>query len=217
MIRLSPSMPAMNMTDFVWLRMGSSTMQKIIFQGMVRRNKGVRLADWLICNSTNNLDPGAFILAPKIVPIGPLLENNRLGNQAGNFWPGNSTCLKWLHQQPPNSVIYIAFGSLTVFNQTQFQERALGLELTNRSFLWVVRPDFTDAIEAACPDGFVDRVGTREQMVGWAPQQKVLRHPCCLIFETLWLELYNVRCEQWCPFPVLALLCRLVHQPELHL
>ncbi|XP_057463114.1 UDP-glycosyltransferase 83A1-like [Actinidia eriantha] len=182
MIQLSPSIPAMNTTDFVWLHTGSSTMQKIIFESMIRSNDGVKLADWLICNSTYNLEPDAFISSPEIIPIGPLLASHRLGYQAGHFWPEDSTCLKWLDQQPPNSVIYIAFGSLTIFNRTQFQELALGLELTNRPFLWVVRADFINAIEDAYPDGFIDRVGTRGQMVGWAPQQKVLSHPSVACF-----------------------------------
>ncbi|KAA8547919.1 hypothetical protein F0562_004348 [Nyssa sinensis] len=182
LIQLSPTMPAMNTTNFVWARVGNLTMQKIIFEVMVQNNKAVKLAEWLICNSTYDLEPGAFTLAPEILPIGPLLASNRLGNSAGNFWPKDSTCLNWLDQQPACSVIYVAFGSFTVFNPTQFQELALGLELTNRPFLWVVRPDVTEGTNDAYPEGFLDRVATRGQMVGWAPQQKVLSHPSVACF-----------------------------------
>ncbi|KAA8547920.1 hypothetical protein F0562_004349 [Nyssa sinensis] len=80
------------------------------------------------------------------------------------------------------SVIYVAFGSFTVFDQTQFQELALGLELANRPFLWVVRPDITDETIDAYPIGFKDRVATHGCMVGWAPQQKVLGHPSIACF-----------------------------------
>ncbi|XAR51668.1 Trans-zeatin O-beta-D-glucosyltransferase [Bertholletia excelsa] len=181
-IQLSPSMPPMSTENFVWACFPSLEMQKIIFDLMVRNNKAVALADWLICNSTYNLEPGAFSLAPEILPIGPILASDQLGNSTGNFWPEDSTCLKWLDQQPPNSVIYVAFGSFTIFNQTQFQELALGLELTNRPFLWVVRPDITDGTKDSYPDGFSGRVTTRGKMVGWAPQQGVLSHPSVACF-----------------------------------
>ncbi|KAH0969509.1 hypothetical protein GBA52_028594 [Prunus armeniaca] len=115
-----------------------------MFQAMVKSNKTTLAADWLLCNSAYDLEPAAFTLAPEILPIGPLLASNRLGNSAGYFWPQDLTCLNWLDQQPPCSVIYVAFGSITVFDQTQFQELALALELSQRPFLWVVRPDTTE-------------------------------------------------------------------------
>ncbi|CAL5369819.1 unnamed protein product [Camellia sinensis] len=94
----------------------------------------------------------------------------------------NSTCLEWLDQQPANSVVHVAFGSFTVFDQIQFQELALGLELTNRPFLWVVLPDITDENNDAYLKRFKERAATRGRMVGWAPQQKVLGHPSVACF-----------------------------------
>ncbi|XP_052203894.1 UDP-glycosyltransferase 83A1-like [Diospyros lotus] len=181
-IQLSPSMPAMKTTDLVWARFGSLEMQKAIFEAMVKNNESGKLADRLICNSTYSLEPGAFAMAPEIIPIGPLLARNRHGDSGGHFWPEDSTCLKWLDRQATQSVIYVAFGSLTTFNQTQFQELALGLELTNRPFLWVVQPDITDRTKDWYPEGFLDRVRTRGKMSGWAPQQKVLSHPSVACF-----------------------------------
>ncbi|KAL7256589.1 hypothetical protein ACSBR1_010513 [Camellia fascicularis] len=182
MIQLSPTMPAICTSHLVWACIGDLTTQKIIFELNVRNNRSVQVADWLICNSTYELEPAAFSLFPNILPIGPLLARNRLGNSAGYFWPEDSTCLEWLDQQPANSVIYVAFGSFTVFNQIQFQELALGLEIANRPFLWVVRPDITDKNNDAYPEGFKERVATRGRMVGWAPQQKVLGHPSVACF-----------------------------------
>ncbi|GJR56508.1 hypothetical protein Tco_1407029 [Tanacetum coccineum] len=109
------------------------------------------MTEWFICNSTTELESAAFSLYPQLMPIGPLLASNRLANQTGHFWQEDSTCLAWLDQQPPSSVIYIAFGSFTIFNQTQFQELALGLELSNKPFLWVVRPSMTKETTAAYP------------------------------------------------------------------
>ncbi|KAF7803070.1 UDP-glycosyltransferase 83A1-like [Senna tora] len=63
--------------------------------------------------------------------MGPLLasKNNQVGNLAESFWTKDLTCLNRLDQQENNSVIYIAFGSFTIFDLNQLQELALGLEL----------------------------------------------------------------------------------------
>ncbi|KAJ0785872.1 putative 2,4-dihydroxy-7-methoxy-2H-1,4-benzoxazin-3(4H)-one 2-D-glucosyltransferase [Helianthus annuus] len=95
------------------------------------------------------------------------------------------TCLEWLDQQPACSVVYVAFGSFTIFNQTQFQEVALDLELTNRPFLWVVRPGLTKETCDMYPDGYTDRIGTRGKIVSWAPQQAVLALPSIACLRTL--------------------------------
>ncbi|XP_004306078.1 PREDICTED: UDP-glycosyltransferase 83A1 [Fragaria vesca subsp. vesca] len=180
MINLAQGMPTLKTEDLTWLRIGDTTTQKIVFQVMLRSNKTVKLADWVLCNSAFKLERGAFTLAPQILPIGPLLASNRLDDSAGNFWPPDSTCLEWLDQQSPSSVIYVAFGSFTIFDQIQFQELALALEQTNRPFLWVVRPDISEA--TPYPEGYKERVGSRGLMVGWAPQQKVLSHPSIACF-----------------------------------
>lgn len=129
-------MPSIKSTNFVWACTGNSSTQKILFQFMEGTNKNVKLVDRLVCNSAYELEPAAFALEPQILPIGPLLASRRLINSAGSLWPPDSTCLKWLDEQPPCSVIYVAFGSTTIFDQTQFQELALALELSNRPFLY---------------------------------------------------------------------------------
>ncbi|KAJ0428757.1 hypothetical protein HanHA300_Chr17g0649671 [Helianthus annuus] len=113
------------------------------FQLVKEAEEAYRLTEWFICNSTTDLEAAAFSMYSQLMPIGPLLASNRLADQAGHFWQEDSTCLTWLDQQQPCSVIYIAFGSFTIFDQTQFEELALGLELSNRPFLWVVRPGMT--------------------------------------------------------------------------
>jgi len=168
----------MSTTNFVWSCVGDLTSQKIIFEVIVKNNNYLKAADWLLCNSSCDLEPAAFGMAPEIIPIGPLLASNRGQNSAGHFWQEDTACLEWLDQQPRRSVVYVAFGSFTVFDQTQFQELALGLELSNRPFLWVVRPDITQGTSYAYPAG----VAGRGRLVGWAPQQKVLGHPSIACF-----------------------------------
>ncbi|KZV42769.1 hypothetical protein F511_07466 [Dorcoceras hygrometricum] len=156
-IRLSPGMPEHSTMSLPWAMVLDLATQKIIFQAILDNNESTKLAERLICNTFNELEPAALSFIPRCVPIGPLLASNRFGKQAGYFWAGDPSCLQWLDQQPPRSVIYVAFGSFTVIDQTQFKELALGLELSNRPFLWVVRQDMTRDIYTAYPDGFEER------------------------------------------------------------
>ncbi|KAK6117421.1 hypothetical protein DH2020_048830 [Rehmannia glutinosa] len=188
MIQLSPTIPPMNSTNFVWACVFDQATRKIIFDMLIRTSITVKSTDWIICNSSDDLEPGTFTLFPDILPVGPLLASNRLGKSVGYFWPEDSACLAWLDQQPINSVIYVAFGSFTIFDQTQFEELAQGLELTNRPFLWVVRQDITANMDEAYPKDYKDRVHKRGLMVSWAPQQQVLSHPsiACFISHCGW-------------------------------
>lgn len=176
----------MSPAHLTWACIGDLESQKKIFKAVAAVNGLEELIDKEICNSSYELEHGALALVPKCLPVGPLLASNRLGksSSAGHFWSGDSSCLSWLDQQPVNSVVYVAFGSFTVFDQTQFQELAMGLELTNRPFLWVVRQDITDKADEAYPNGFRERVKNCAKMVNWAPQQEVLSHPSVACFLT---------------------------------
>ncbi|KAF8017352.1 hypothetical protein BT93_H2520 [Corymbia citriodora subsp. variegata] len=180
--QLATGIPDMSPANLTWACIGDAATQKIIFKVMVTMSKSAELADWFIGNTSCDLEPAALAFARRILPIGPLLANHRLDSSAGYFWPEDSNCLKWLDQQPHKSVVYVAFGSFTVFDQIQFQELALGLELCNRPFLWVVRPDITEEKDDAYPKGFEERISGRGKLVGWAPQQKVLAHPAIACF-----------------------------------
>ncbi|TXG69921.1 hypothetical protein EZV62_004856 [Acer yangbiense] len=182
MVQLSPFMPPMKTSHFVWVDHGVWKDQNLFFDYSLRNNRSIELADWVLCNSTYDLEPEPYNLNPKILPIGPLVASNRSGNSVGNFLPEDLSCLKWLDQQPTQSVIYVAFGSHTTFDQTQFEEFALGLELSNRPFLWVVRPDIANKLNDTNLEGFQDRVGSRGLIISWAPQQKVLEHPSIAYF-----------------------------------
>ncbi|KAK6117425.1 hypothetical protein DH2020_048834 [Rehmannia glutinosa] len=189
MVQLSPTIPPMKSTNFFWAVIGDEATCKIYFDTLIKTIISVESADWVICNSSYDLEPGTFSLYPDFLSIGPLLATNRLGKSAGYFWSEDSACLAWLDQQPTNSVIYAAFGSCTMFDQAQFEEVALGLELTNRPFMWVVRQDMIADVDYAYPKGFRDRVHNRGLIVSWAPQQQVLSHPSVrLLHKPLRLE-----------------------------
>ncbi|KAJ8750181.1 hypothetical protein K2173_014096 [Erythroxylum novogranatense] len=176
-IELSASMPLMDSANFVWNCLGNMEAQKTIFGLMVRNNKSTKLTKWLLCNSAYDLEPSAFHMAPHILPIGPLLASNKLGGDStGNFWAKDTTCLEWLDQQAPRSVIYVAFGSIASLEPSQFKELCVGLELASRPFLLVARSDrmLTDGTNGEFVEEFKDRVGNRGKIVSWAPQQEVL-------------------------------------------
>ncbi|KAJ4830708.1 hypothetical protein Tsubulata_044390, partial [Turnera subulata] len=69
MIKLSPTMPAMNTDNFSWTRGANKSRQKTLLGLGHHRSK---LVDWQLCNSSYELEPGVFTSAPHIIPIGPL-------------------------------------------------------------------------------------------------------------------------------------------------
>ncbi|KAF5740387.1 hypothetical protein HS088_TW11G00456 [Tripterygium wilfordii] len=180
-IQLSPTLPPLSDAEFIWKCPEYKSMEEIVFQCTLSIDQNMRTSNWILCNWFNELDPSVECLIPNILTIGPLLGN---GRPTGNFWPQDLTCLSWLDTQSPNSVIYVSFGSTSIFSQQQFQELALGLELSGRPFLWVVRADATDGVSPKYPEMFIEKVGNLGKIIEWAPQEKVLAHPSVLCFFT---------------------------------
>lgn len=167
-ISLAKDLPAWTTSDVG----DDPEIQKLVFEFCYFVSKYAKFHDWIICNSNYQLEPAALPLIPNILPVGPLLSTTFVGN----LRPEDSTCLEWLENQPPSSVIYVAFGSTTMLNSQQFEELAIGLELTGQPFMWVV-PSL-----AKFPEGFINRVSERAKFVEWAPQEKVLAHPSIACF-----------------------------------
>ncbi|KAL4322662.1 UDP-glycosyltransferase [Arachis hypogaea] len=190
-IQLGPMMP-IKTREFPWACLGDKNTQHTVFNLTKRNNISVKLADWIICNTNYDYEPATFDFAPQIIPIGPLLATN---NHVGSFWPEDSSCLNWLDQQETNSVIYVAFGSVTIFDHSQLQELALGLELSNRPFLLVIRADINNGKNQSFLKEFEERVFPFGKVVQWAPQEKVLSHPsiACFISHCGW----NSTMEGW--------------------
>ncbi|EYU18465.1 hypothetical protein MIMGU_mgv1a006002mg [Erythranthe guttata] len=98
-----------------------------------------------------------------IYSIGPLI--NQTTRAAASLWKEDNSCIKWLDAQHPGSVLYVNFGSITVATRQQLEEFAWGP---------------TRAVEgggAALPPEFMAEVRDRGVVVGWAPQERVLKHP----------------------------------------
>uniref|UniRef100_A0A0E0M6L6 Glycosyltransferase n=1 Tax=Oryza punctata TaxID=4537 RepID=A0A0E0M6L6_ORYPU len=187
--QLSPDMPVMHPAHLAWNCIGNDEGQELLFRYLLAGVRAVDECDYILCNSFRGAEAATFARFPKILPVGPFLTGERPGKPVGHFWrPEDDACMSWLDAQPARSVVYVAFGSFTVFDKRQFQELARGLELTGRPFLWVVRPDIVHGDVHEYPDGFLDRLaasgntGGRGKLVAWAPQQRVLAHPAVACF-----------------------------------
>nr|AKA44604.1 UGTPg28 [Panax ginseng] len=91
-------------------------------------------------------------------------------------------CLKWLDSMEPSSVIYACFGSLGLgrISEAQIIETGLGLEASNRPFIWTIRKkDLSSRVEKWLEEEkFEERVKGRGLIMrGWAPQVLILSHP----------------------------------------
>ncbi|KAK1359336.1 hypothetical protein POM88_043810 [Heracleum sosnowskyi] len=180
-VHLSPTMPTISTATFPWVCFADMAFRKSVFQHFVASTQDMKYADKILSNSSEELEPDTFSSFPNMLAAGPLSAGNRLGNQGGNFWAEDLACLSWLDQQPVSSVIYVAFGSTAIHDKKQVEEIALGLELTGKPFLWVLRPDKCKKANeelAYCKE----QIEHRGRVVSWAPQEKVLRHPSVACF-----------------------------------
>ncbi|XP_074570529.1 UDP-glycosyltransferase 82A1-like [Curcuma longa] len=107
---------------------------------------------------------------PQPLPIGPLAH--RTSNLS--MWEEDRSCLQWLEQHPPGSVVYVSFGSwVAPLSPERIAEVALGLAAAGRPFLWAIRED--DAWRSGLPGWFPGSLPGK--IVAWAPQEEVLRTP----------------------------------------
>jgi UDP-glucosyl transferase 73C len=89
-------------------------------------------------------------------------------------------CLKWLDSWPLSSVIYACLGSLNRLTPPLLMELGLGLEASNKPFIWVLRGSYKskEMENLLLEDGFEERVKGRGLIIhGWAPQVLILSHP----------------------------------------
>ncbi|KAK1266353.1 UDP-glycosyltransferase 92A1 [Acorus gramineus] len=96
----------------------------------------------------------------------------------------DDTHIGWLAGHPPDSVLYVSFGSMNTISASQMVELAMGLEASGTAFMWVIRPpsgfDFKGGFrEEWLPEGFEERMREQNRGVlihGWAPQMEILSH-----------------------------------------
>ncbi|XP_060672510.1 7-deoxyloganetin glucosyltransferase-like isoform X1 [Ziziphus jujuba] len=96
-----------------------------------------------------------------------------------SLWKEEKECLQWLDTKPPNSVVYVNFGSFVVLTPQQLVEFGMGLVNSNQAFLWIIRPDLVAGESAVSTAEFVRELANKERglIASWCPQEQVLNHP----------------------------------------
>lgn len=115
----------------------------------------------------------------KVWCIGPvsLSNNNKVSIDEDEHYS-----MKWLDLQKSKSVIYACLGSMCNLTPLQLIELGLGLEASNRPFIWVIREKSgsqLDELEHWIKEqGFEERNNGKGLLIrGWAPQVLILSHP----------------------------------------
>ncbi|KDP29778.1 hypothetical protein JCGZ_18713 [Jatropha curcas] len=110
------------------------------------------------------------------IPVGMLPTTQYENEDETDTW---RTIKEWLDKQKKGYVVYVAFGSEAKPSQVEINEIALGLELSELPFFWVLRKrrGLTDTEVVELPDGFEERTKDRGLVcTSWAPQLKILAH-----------------------------------------
>ncbi|XP_054785756.1 UDP-glycosyltransferase 708G1-like [Prosopis cineraria] len=167
------------------LLMPDSLFANIFFQDSANLAK----LDGVLINSFKNLEPetieainGGEILRkliPPVFDIGPFMPC-----EFENVDNGNSvvTPLKWLDEQPQDSVVYVSFGSRTAMKRDQVREIGDGLLKSGCRFLWIVKDKSVDRDE----EEEVEEIVGRELIAKlkknglvvktWVDQRQILGH-----------------------------------------
>ncbi|GMH00434.1 hypothetical protein Nepgr_002273 [Nepenthes gracilis] len=161
------------------------------YKWVLHHSKRYRFAEGIIANTFPELEGGATRALqepepgkPPVYFVGPLVRSASSDAGAGD------ECLRWLDDQPHGSVLFVSFGSAGTLSSEQLHELALGLEMSEQRFLWVVRSPndripngtyFTAESQRDpfrfMPEGFLDKTKGRGLVVpSWAPQIQVLGH-----------------------------------------
>ncbi|GJZ15340.1 UDP-glycosyltransferase 73E1-like protein [Tanacetum coccineum] len=165
----------------------TATPQEKAFRDLFK--DGEKSAYGIVVNSFNELEPEyvkelAKVKDKKVWCIGPvsgslcnkdnIMDIVERGNKAEI---NHHECVKWLDAREPASVLYVCFGSLMQISTNQTIEIGLGLESTNRPFIWCIRNKINELEKWFSEQGFEERVKDRGLIVhGWAPQVLILSH-----------------------------------------
>ncbi|XP_042480215.1 hydroquinone glucosyltransferase-like [Macadamia integrifolia] len=163
------------------------------YKFFLHHSKRFRMAEGILINTFMGLEVGALKALkdgsdptiPPVYPVGPLIQ---MGSKVGV--DDQVECLRWLDDQPTGSVLFVSFGSGGTLSLEQQNELALGLELSEQKFLWVMKSPTQTTANASyfnaqtiqdpfafLPEGFLERTKGRGLVVpSWAPQIQVLSH-----------------------------------------
>ncbi|WOL01227.1 7-deoxyloganetin glucosyltransferase-like [Canna indica] len=135
------------------------------------------------------IDALSSILSP-LYTVGPLSllsqhnPNGPLTSIGVNMWKEDLSCIKWLSEKEPGSILYVNFGSITVLTSEQLLEFAWGLANSGYEFLWGIRPDLVIGEGALLPEELSSKINGRSFLTSWCPQDQVLSNAAIGAFLT---------------------------------
>lgn len=138
------------------------------------RVEAMKKADGILLNTFDEVESEAIADLSLKLPIrslGPLCLDAGAGHGQGSLMRADEDCLTWLDGQAAHSVLYVSFGSKVALQGKPLEQLALGIEASEKPFLWVLRSREEDFL-----NGFFERTKERSRVVSWAPQKKVLEH-----------------------------------------
>uniref|UniRef100_A0A453QHP0 Glycosyltransferase n=1 Tax=Aegilops tauschii subsp. strangulata TaxID=200361 RepID=A0A453QHP0_AEGTS len=169
----------------------------IMFNFFIHETTAMSQASAVIINTFDELDAPLLDAMSKFLPpiytVGPLHltvrnnvpEDSPLLGIRSNLWKEQDAPLRWLDDQPPRSVVYVNFGSITVMSNEHLLEFAWGLANSGYTFLWNVRPDLVKGHDnAVLPLEVSAATEGRSMLSTWCPQEKVLEHEAVGVFLT---------------------------------
>ncbi|KAL3628430.1 UDP-glucoronosyl and UDP-glucosyl transferase [Castilleja foliolosa] len=181
-----------NLPDSIRLRKsqvsGSTTRKSAVLKDVTDQIRAAEKTSYgVVVNSFEELEPEyvegySKAKGEKVWCIGPVslcnkdsLDLSERGNKGSVY---EQDCLNWLDRQEPGSVIYASLGSLARLTKEQMVELGLGLEESNRTFIWALGGGKSDELEKwFLESGFEERIKDRGFLIrGWAPQVLILSH-----------------------------------------
>ncbi|XP_028756563.1 UDP-glycosyltransferase 13-like [Neltuma alba] len=162
-----------------------SLFAKIFFQDSAHLSK----LDGVLINSFKGLEPETIEaingvenlrkLLPPFFDIGPFTPCEFEKVDTGN---SVDSPLKWLDEQPEDSVVYVSFGSRTALKRDQIREIGEGLVRSGCRFLWVVKDKPVDReeeeeVEELVGHGLIAKLKKKGLVAKtWVDQREILSH-----------------------------------------
>ncbi|KAH7857160.1 hypothetical protein Vadar_009714 [Vaccinium darrowii] len=141
----------------------------------------------VLVNTFDALEYEALRAIEKInlVAVGPLILSAFSDGKdpadtsfGGDLLEDTKAYIEWMDSKASESVIYIAFGSLSSMVKQQMDEIARGLLECGRPFLWVVRAIEDEKLSC------IEQLERQGMIVPWCSQVEVLAHPSVGCFVT---------------------------------
>ncbi|KAK6144707.1 hypothetical protein DH2020_021527 [Rehmannia glutinosa] len=139
-----------------------------------QRNDGIILVNSSREIEGKYMDYLSGMINKKIMPTGALVQD-----PCNEVYDDSEMIMEWLRGKNEFSSVFVSFGSEYFLKKEEIEEIAIGLELSNVNFIWIIRfPKGEEMrVEEALPEGFLERVGERGMILEkWAPQAKILSH-----------------------------------------